>query len=181
MTGVQILRCSGKQWTKSSGSSSTDMRCGKVGCKPRCFSWCVSREHMACYHFFEFMRRLLSTLVLFVIGFGVFAPTALNAAGVSTQACCRRNGKHHCISSAAEVSGDTSASFGATSADCPHHAHSSLVTGAARLESNPSFVLHLPTANLLSIRNVLYPGSPDEARHSERGPPAFALHLILSS
>jgi hypothetical protein len=127
------------------------------------------------------MRRLLSTLVLFVIGFGVFAPTALNAAGVSTQACCRRNGQHHCVSSAAEVSGDTSASFAATFADCPHHSHASLLTGAARLESNPSFVLHLPTAKLLSITNVLYPGSPDQVRHSERGPPAFALHLIFSS
>lgn len=164
-----------------SGVSSSDMMCVRAGWKSRGKPSVVSREHMTCYHFFQFMRRLLSTLVLFVIGFGVFAPTALNVAGVSTQACCRRNGKHHCISSAAEVSGDTSASFGATSADCPHHAHSSLLTGAARLESNPSFVLHLPTANLLSIRNVLYPGSPDEARHSERGPPAFALHLILSS
>jgi hypothetical protein len=133
----------------------------------------VSREHMPCYHFFEFMRRLLSTLVLFVISFGVFAPTALSAAGASTQVCCRRNGKHHCVSGAADVSGDTSASFAATSSDCPHHSLASLLTGAARLESNPSFILHLPTENLERVADVLFLGSRDRVQHSERGPPSL--------
>ena len=120
------------------------------------------------------MRRLLSTFVLFAIGWGVLIPAALNAVGNVTQACCRRNGKHHCVSGVAGVSAETSgASLSGTVSACPHHSHSSLLTGAARLESNPSVVFHLPFASLLPGREVLFPGSRGEIRHSERGPPAL--------
>jgi hypothetical protein len=120
------------------------------------------------------MQRLLSTFVLFAIGWGVFYPTALNTVGNVTQACCRRNGKHHCMSGAAGVVAETTgASLSAAFPACPHHSHSSLLAGAARLESNPSLVLHLPTARLLSLREVLFPGSRGKIRHSERGPPAL--------
>ncbi|HZR56536.1 MAG TPA: hypothetical protein VFA74_06660 [Terriglobales bacterium] len=114
---------------------------------------------------------MLSTLVLFVVSWSVFASAALNVSGVATEACCRRNGKHHCTSGTTD-SGNAGAAFTATSPGCPHHSHSSLLTGAARLQSNTSFRLHLPTANLLTVADVLFQDSRSEIRHVERGPPS---------
>lgn len=65
------------------------------------------------------MRRALAVLLLLVFSFPLIAP-ALTATpdDSSLPACCRRNGKHHCMMSGMMM-GDTSSSF-TVSEKCPY-------------------------------------------------------------
>jgi hypothetical protein len=69
------------------------------------------------------VRRLLSILLLAVFGLPVVSPLfALSATEVTRlPACCRRDGKHHCVASAAERSNSMlrETQFGGPSEKCP--------------------------------------------------------------
>ncbi len=56
--------------------------------------------------FTDHMRKALSILLLAIFGLPVFAPLLTGSADgdQSVPACCRRNGKHHCLMGAAERS-----------------------------------------------------------------------------
>jgi hypothetical protein len=43
------------------------------------------------------MRRILATLLIAIIASGFVLPAAMTAVEDSAPACCRRNGKHHCL------------------------------------------------------------------------------------
>lgn len=66
----------------------------------------------------QVMRRVVATLVLFVIAAGVFTP-ALAAAQMSADAyaCCRRGGAHHCSAMSSASSGGSG--FESETPKCP--------------------------------------------------------------
>lgn len=43
------------------------------------------------------MRRILATFLIGMIASGFLLPVVISAGEDSAQACCRRNGKHHCL------------------------------------------------------------------------------------
>lgn len=71
----------------------------------------------------ESMRRLFATFVLSAIGWSLVAPIALVATATAVQACCRRDGKHHCmsaISDALGMSNDGKLAIRVSQTTCPY-------------------------------------------------------------
>lgn len=72
----------------------------------------------------EGMRRLFATFVLSAIGWSLLAPIALVATtATAVQACCRRDGKHHCmpaISDALRTSDDGKQAIRVSQTTCPY-------------------------------------------------------------
>lgn len=70
------------------------------------------------------MRRLLASFVLSVLGCSLLVPLVLSATLAATTACCRRNGKHHCMSGISDMPGvfgdDSDPSLRAAPNSCPH-------------------------------------------------------------
>jgi len=49
------------------------------------------------------MRRLIASFVLSLMAWSLAAPVAMAASGTAIPACCRRNGKHHCMSGMSDM------------------------------------------------------------------------------
>jgi hypothetical protein len=68
------------------------------------------------------MRRFIAIFVLLQVVSGILAPIAL-ASTAMTAACCRRNGKHHCMSGMSMVPGifdDSTPTVRSSREACPH-------------------------------------------------------------
>ena len=68
------------------------------------------------------MRRFIAIFVLLQVVSGILAPIAL-ASTAMTAACCRRNGKHHCMSGMSMVPGifdDSRPAVRSSREACPH-------------------------------------------------------------
>jgi hypothetical protein len=61
------------------------------------------------------MRQFVASLVIAVMAWSFVGPAALAATGWDAPACCRRNGKHHCMSGTSAVSTEGLASLCRTS------------------------------------------------------------------
>jgi hypothetical protein len=126
------------------------------------------------------MRKLLSILLLVVFGLPVAAPLfAGTADGEALRpACCRKNGKHHCMMNMGEHSqlAQRDPRFNAPAEKCPYHpwdvvvSRSNLYTAPLSGAIFASLVSH-PTgvAQTESKRRI----SRDRSR-LERGPPTLS-------
>jgi hypothetical protein len=126
------------------------------------------------------LRRLISILLLAVFGLP-FVPQLLASTAKSESnlpACCRRNGKHHCMMSASEKSKGASgkAAFSAPLDKCPyapatvavsHHPANEVATSSATYAEVVSHPSVRPQTE--SRRRI----SQDRSR-SKRGPPTVA-------
>ena len=77
------------------------------------------------------MRRAFASLVLSAIGWSLIAPVALAATATAVQACCRRNGKHQCMSAMSGTPGtfgDGKLAVRASQRSCPYSAPLILAT-----------------------------------------------------
>lgn len=134
------------------------------------------------------MRRLLSILLLLVLGFGPGAPAGALAAGLRSglhsgwtgkvdesrlPTCCRRNGKHHCSMSGeqyADLSGQTTLVANEPCPCAPQSLDSTAPQLSALAQSSPA-AIHLPAqprAVHLSSAAVLI---SDRQTQPKRGPP----------
>src|ERR1039458_6732780 len=101
------------------------------------------------------MRRSLSTLLLALVGAGVLLPL-LQASRTEVPACCRRDGKHHCMMHSMGAEGFKSAAM-----VCPY--------GSLR-------VLTTRATALVTIRTAApRPGPRDTVQPSELSRPAFPV------
>jgi len=122
------------------------------------------------------MRRIVASLVLSVMAWGFVAPMAMALTGNDVPACCRRNGKHHCMSGMsgmAAMSGDGLPGFRAKSSDCPYRSQIATPTGVAQEESSRGSALELPYTTLLLAKDSRFFDSLLVTSNSQRGPPAF--------
>ena len=84
------------------------------------------------------MQRLIASLMLCIFAWGPLSPLATATAGDTIPACCRRDGKHHCMMMAAMVAGQGgSARVGTRPDPCPYRS----------LKAIPAAVAH-PQARL---------------------------------
>ena len=83
------------------------------------------------------MRRIVASLVLSVMAWSFLAPMALALTGNDSPACCRRNGKHHCMSvvSGAVASDGDSPAFRVLPSRCPYGSEIATQTVAAWLKA----------------------------------------------
>jgi hypothetical protein len=142
-------------------------------------------RHISCdyTHFgdsIRLLRRLLSILLLAVFGLPVVSPLFALSTTEATRlpACCRRDGKHHCMASMADRDNLTrrGTQFGAPAEKCPYcpsalaATHKELLALPigdavfASLIGHPSGV-----AETESMRRI----SPDRSRQ-KRGPPVLS-------
>ena len=122
------------------------------------------------------MRRLLAILLLCLFGLPMasqlYAATADQDAGL--QACCRRNGAHHCSRTQHQSSHETQVT--ALRETCP--AYPATTTSirhndASLLRPSPLFSSH-PVFSAEMLESVTSPRAAlDQSRH-ERGPPSFS-------
>jgi hypothetical protein len=124
------------------------------------------------------MRRLLASFVLSLIGWGVLAPIALASVAAKTVECCRRNGKHHCMSDTSGMSGTSSQSgnssgFSSHSDGCPYRFQASTPTSPAHTQPGVLSSLSQPAANRPAEVDFLFYSSRRGQDNSQRGPPSF--------
>ena len=142
---------------------SETMNCGTPLCHPR-------------------MRRFsaLSMLIVLLIS---WATPNIGALGPKSEgnlpACCRRNGKHHCMMSMAERSqiADRAPAFSTPPERCPHFPAIELgVQGNFFVAPTPESAL-LPYSAMPVMLAQLLPifAKPAENAHLKRGPPALLL------
>ena len=126
------------------------------------------------------MRRLLASFVLALIGWGVLAPIALASVATKTPECCRRDGKHHCMSATSGMSGMSNPSanrsaFRSNSDACPHRFQASTPTSPAQIQPGMFSSLRQPTAKRHAEIDLVFCPSLRGQDNSQRGPPYFWL------
>jgi hypothetical protein len=124
------------------------------------------------------MRRFVANVVLSLMAGSFLAPIALAVRGSETPACCRRDGKHHCMSGMSgmqTVSTDGLPSLGANSSNCPYRSQAATPAGMVRPQNPAVSKLRLPSSIILPVVDSLLSESCPVARNSERGPPIFCL------
>ena len=125
--------------------------------------------------FTDNMRRFFASLVLSVMALSLLAPMAQAATGAGAPSCCRRNGKHHCmsgISGTVAVSTDSLPGFRASSPVCPSRWQTATPTGLGRPQISTLSGLLTPSATILRVDALVSSDSCFTTRNSERGPPA---------
>ena len=65
------------------------------------------------------MRRAIAHSLLMIFSWMLIAPLLAPDAGANLPACCRRNGKHHCMMGGMEQSGGKEAGFSTVHKKCP--------------------------------------------------------------
>jgi hypothetical protein len=124
------------------------------------------------------MRRFVANLVLAVTAWSFVAPMAWAAVSSDTPACCRRDGKHHCMSGTsgmAGISGDGVLSFRATTSGCPYRSQAATPTGVADPQHTTVSARKQSPTNLLPAANSCTFKSRSVSCNFQRGPPAFWL------
>ena len=127
------------------------------------------------------MRRFVANLVLAVMAWSFVAPMALAAANSGTPACCRRDGKHQCMSGMSGVVGISSdgvLSFRATPSACPYRSRAARPTGVAHPQGPAVSARKLSSPNLLPAANSCTFESLSVTCNFQRGPPTFGFSQL---
>ena len=132
------------------------------------------------------MRRALAITLTVVFGWMLVAPllpalmpAAFEAAGDGNlPACCRRNGRHHCMTSGAERGASTSGrSVGQVAEKCPWVPHSTVAARPFASDAAPvartavALVGHLAALSQVEANYRI----AASRSHQKRGPPGILL------
>ena len=124
------------------------------------------------------MRRILATFLAAIIASGFVLPTAMTAVEDSAPACCRRNGKHHCLMTqvwARESSaGKNLPRIQATASLCPYY--DPMRTTRTSAEAGPQ--ANIPDVPVINRFVLFIPLPPHGLQFVNsaltRGPPALS-------
>src|SRR5208283_751833 len=115
----------------------------------------------------------VASLVLALIAWGFVAPMALALTGNNAAACCRRNGKHHCMTGMTRISSDGLPNFRTKSSECPYRSQIATPSGVAQQQSSRVSAFELPCTILVLAVDSRFFDSRLVTSNSQRGPPAF--------
>jgi hypothetical protein len=123
------------------------------------------------------MRRVLSSLLVSVLAWSFVAPIALALTTDSTPACCRRNGKHHCMSgmTGMMVSGENVPVFRAFLACCPFRSTIATPSSVGQLEGPLTTAHFSPSEILADAAGLLTVSARTQSPFFQRGPPSQSL------
>jgi hypothetical protein len=122
------------------------------------------------------MRRFIASLLLSVTAWSFGGPLALGVSGAAASACCRRDGKHHCMSEAsgaAGISSDAFPSFRAKPPECPYRSLTAAPTGVAHPRIPAVSQLQSPSSLTILIEDGLFLDQRLVSCNLQRGPPIF--------
>lgn len=124
------------------------------------------------------MRRVLSSLLLGVLVWSFLAPLALALTTNAPASCCRRNGKHHCISGMSVVASDAQQPAVRTIPSCPYRSQIATPSVVGRLETSRA-TTHISLSAILVLQaDFLVAGSCSHSRIPQRGPPSdYSLYI----
>ena len=123
------------------------------------------------------MRRVIASFVLCIVAWTCVAPLALASAGNSTPACCRRNGKHHCMSgmSGMMVSDEKGPVFRAFPSCCPFRSTIATPSSAGQLVGTLTTAHFSPSTILAHAAGLLTVSARTHSPFFQRGPPSQSL------
>src|SRR6266446_1830183 len=122
------------------------------------------------------MRRTVARFVLSVTVWSLLAPLAFGVTGTAPSACCRRNGKHHCMSGTSGMSGmstDDLSGLRANSSDCPYRSQLATRSDIAQPQVPAVSALRRPSTSFVAVVDSLVFEASLVTCNSQRGPPAF--------
>jgi hypothetical protein len=125
------------------------------------------------------MRRFIARLVLSIVAWSFLVPTTLEATAAAASACCRRNGKHHCVSTGTSgsvgISSHALPGFRAKSSHCPYRSKIAPLAGEARPQSPEVSALQPQSTGAMAVVDYLFSDSRLFIFNSQRGPPSFQI------
>ena len=123
------------------------------------------------------MRRLIASLVLSVVAWGPLAPLAIASAGDPIPACCRRDGKHHCMMSMAGMgaANDGSTSVRTVPGPCPYRSQRATPASTAHPQGPLALSAQLPHIARIALPEFLNQNSRRPSSTPQRGPPQALL------
>jgi hypothetical protein len=122
------------------------------------------------------MRRLLSSVLLGVLAWSFVAPLALALTTSAPASCCRRNGKHHCMSGMSGMAADDhQPAFRTIPSYCPYRSQTAKTTIVVALETSRSTAYYSPVEVLAVRTDSVVVDSGSHARITQRGPPSEFL------
>ena len=119
------------------------------------------------------MVRTVATFVMGVLAWSFISPLSLALTADAVPACCRRNGKHHCISgmSGMSDSGDRVPGFRSQSTSCPYRSQMAVPQVLARLKTSTDSARHSPSGILIERARTCAFDLSTAGPISPRGPP----------
>jgi hypothetical protein len=123
---------------------------------------------------FPIMRRFLASLVVGVLAWSFVAPLALALTTTTPALCCRRSGKHHCMSGMSGMAGpgNQQLAFQALPTRCPCCSQVATATVVARLAVSTTTTRYSPSEILTVSQDSLLVHSRFHSPITQRGPPA---------
>jgi hypothetical protein len=124
------------------------------------------------------MRRVLSSFLLGVLVWSFVAPLDLALSTNTPALCCRRDGKHHCMSGSFSMAagGDQQLGLRSRPSRCPYRSHPATTTVVVGLEASRN-TAHYSHSEILAVRtDTLVVNSGSHSGITERGPPSGFLH-----
>jgi hypothetical protein len=118
------------------------------------------------------MRRVLSSFLLGLVAWAFVAPLALALTTSAPASCCRRDGKHHCVSAVAGMAAGDQPVFGTIPSRCPYRSQSAKTTVVVAFEAPGTAAYYSPSQVLRVRTDSRVVDSGSHARVTERGPPS---------
>jgi len=124
------------------------------------------------------MRRIVAGLVLSVMAWSFVAPMAMALTGNDVPACCRRNGKHHCMSGMSGLVGsnDKAPAFRTIPSRCPFRSTVATLVPVAQMQVARTSKYTPSSAILAAGPEYLTVGASAHSLFFQRGPPTRSLH-----
>ena len=122
------------------------------------------------------MRRVLSSFLLGVLAWSFVAPLAVALTTNTPAMCCRRDGKHHCMSGMADMAAADQPSFRTIPSRCPYSSQIATTTVAVALEASRTTAYYSPSEVLAVRTDSLVVDSGAHSRITQRGPPSEFLN-----
>jgi hypothetical protein len=126
------------------------------------------------------LKRLIADTMLVILIASLLAPLALGFQQSSVPACCRRNGKHHCMAGMSGMmpSNDKAPSFRTLPSRCPFRSTVATLVPVAqpRVERTSATTYVPPSAILAGEQESFTVSVSAHFAFSQRGPPTRSLN-----
>ena len=123
------------------------------------------------------MRRVVASFALGVLAWSFFAPLALALTTTAPASCCRRNGKHHCMSAPSGAANDQQPALRTVPSRCPYRSQIATTTLVVSLEVSRTIAHHTQSEILAVQTDCIVADSCSHSRVTQRGPPSEFLHI----
>jgi hypothetical protein len=131
-----------------------------------------------CARFSELpMRRIVASFVVSVLAWSFISPLALAFTPDTTPACCRRTGKHHCMSgmTGMMISGEKTPAFRALPSCCPFRSTIATPSSVGQMAGARTTGHLSPSAILAHAAGHQTVSARTNSPFFQRGPPSQSL------